>query len=807
MLLLLRAVRSAGLALGLALALSAAARPLFAAPAAQTSGVTLNARGGFDGYYKDGTWVPVRVTVANDGPDLSGTLAISSPRTDGGQTLFTRAVELPTQSRREFFFYVAPEGFVSTLDVTLTSGNRKLATAAVRLVQASANDVVYGVLAGSATPFNILSEVDPVTGTAWVGQLDVSDLPPLGTAWQSLDVLIVSDVDTGVLTPEQRAALAGWVADGGRLIVAGGPNWQKTAAGLLELLPFAPSGTTTFADAGPWGLFAESEPPPGSVVAATGTLAPGAVTLLKAGETPLVTARRSGFGQVVFLAADPAFAPFKGWDGMPGVFRAILSSPLARPSWAGGFRTNWSAANDALNAAPGLDLPSAFQICGFLGLYLIIVGPLNYLVLKRFNRRELAWLTIPVIVLVFSGASYLFGYQLRGGQATLHRLAVVQVWPDSARAQVDAAVGLLSPRRATYDVQFGDGFLVKPMPYQPGIDTLAQAAGTQVNGLRAEIGQMRAFLAQGQVDAPHFGASLTLSASGGNLTLDGAVTNLSDLRLQDVVLLAPGGVLRLGAFDPGETQPIHLALTSGQAAPAMLNAGTPILPPGAKPGSYYPGTTSDTTVDDILGNSNYYQDKALYRRYSLLSAAVNSSNGSGRGGGVYLVGWSATSPLPVTLAGKPFGTVDQSVYFIALRPQLQLGQGTISIPPGAQMWSIVDPGNAGSPMPYNFYIYPGYTFALKYEPAQPVPFHGVRALTLHLTNYGTTGLAPLSVSLWDYTEGVWAPQPNLVWGDTRLPDPARWVSPAGEIQVRVENGATAQASNIEALDFTVVVEQ
>ncbi len=797
------------LGITLTLGLLASAQPLSAAPLSQNIGLTLSARGGFDGYYKEGTWVPVRVTVANDGPDVNGTLAITSPRMDGGNTLFTRAVELPTQSRREFFFYVAPEGFVSTLEVTLTSGGRKLATTTVRLAQASANDIIYGVLAGSFSPFNILADVDPVTGTAWVAQLDAADLPPLGTAWQSLDVLIVSDVDTGALTPEQRAALAGWVADGGRLIVAGGPSWQKTSAGLRDLLPLAPASTITLEDPAAFGAYAASVPPVGSVVAAVGATTSGAVTLLKAGDTPLVTVRRSGFGNVTFLAADPSLVPFKGWDGLPGLFRAILSQPIARPSWAGGFRTNWSPANDAINALPGLDLPSALQICGFLGLYLLVVGPLNYLVLRRLQRRELAWLTIPMIVVVFSGAAYLFGYQLRGGQATLHRLAVVQVWPDSERAQVDAVVGLLSPRRTTYDLQFGDGFLVKPMPYQPGVDALEQASGTTVPALRAEIGQMRAFLAEGQVTAPRFEADLMLSISGGNLTLSGTVTNRSDLRLHDVVLLASGGVLRLGDFEPGATENIQLLLTSGRAIPAMLNAAAPILPPGPKPapGSYYQGNTYDTTVDDILGSSNYYSDKALYRRYSLLTAAVNSQNGSGRGGGVYLVGWTDASPVPISVVDKSFVTVDQSVYFLALRPRLNLGQGRFTIPPGAMTWSIVDPGNVGSPTPYDLYIYPGYMFALKFEPAQLVPFATVQALMLHLTNSGVTGAVPLQVYLWDYSEGAWVLQSGLVWGDTPISNPARWVSSGGEVQVRIENGAAAPQTNIEELDFTLVVEQ
>ena len=204
-----------------------------AAPTAPAAAVTLAVHAGFDGYYKDQSWLPVRITVANDGPDTKGTLRVSVPRANGAADLkITRDVDLPTQSRREVFLYIPTESFLSALQVTLSDGKTDLASASARVVQASTGDLIYGVLAGSPSSFNVLSALKPASGTAYVAQLDAADLPPVSLAWHALDVLVVSDVDTGVLSPEQRTALAEWVASGGRLIVGGGPTWQKTAAGL-----------------------------------------------------------------------------------------------------------------------------------------------------------------------------------------------------------------------------------------------------------------------------------------------------------------------------------------------------------------------------------------------------------------------------------------------------------------------------------------------------------------------------------------------------------------------------------------------
>ena len=803
----------------------AGAASAFAAPLAQ-SGLTFSIRAGFDGYYKDGYWIPVRVTVANDGPDLSGTLRISVPRNYGAsETIFSRAVDLPTQSRREIVLYVIPEGALTTLDVVLVNEKNKVAASkSVRMTQITPTDLLYGVLAGSASSFNSLADLDPGNGAAFLAQLEVGDLPPAGRGWKALDALVISDVDTGALTPEQRAALSGWVAGGGRLVVAGGPAWQKTTAGVADLLPVVPATTRTLADLRTLGAFAAFPPPEGSGVAAEGSLAPDAVILAGLDRFPLVAMRRTGFGQVTFLALDPAFAPLKGWDGIEGLFRNILSIPADRPSWVNGL-SNWPSAQQAVTALPNLELPSTWQVCGFMLVYLILIGPLNYLVLRRLKRRELAWLTIPGIVLVFSGAAYISGYQLSGTRALLHQLTVVQVWPDADQAQVDTLVGLFSPRRASYDVEFAPGFLVRPMPDSSGYGGAADAVKveqgdrTRLFGVNTEVAAVESFVVQGQIPAPHFESALTLGvASGGSLSLTGTVTNLSDLTLTDVVLLGPGpgSAQRLGQLNPGQTQTISLYLGGARARPSPPNTiapaslvGSPGLLPPPYTGGYY-----DSTLDDVFGTSGgyyyNYADREQFRRFSLLSSVIDQYNNAGRGNGVYLVGWTAITPreASASVTNRAFGTLDTTLYLIALQPEISLGSGTATVvPPALMTWTLLEASaQGGTPSPYDYYAYTGDRYALRFVPAQPLVFRTVRELTLRLTSYGLTGIPDLDVELWDFSEARWSLQRGLIWGENAVSDPARFVGPGGEILVRIQNNSVAQTS-IENMDFTLVVER
>lgn len=796
-------------------------RPGLAEPQAQAnSGITLVARAGFDGYYKDGFWLPIRVTVENNGADVSGTLAIANPQGyTNNTTIFTRQLDLPTQSKREFFLHIAPEAPASSVKVALNSDGKELKAVSARVTSLAAGSLLFGILANTPSAYNAIVQVTPATGSSYLAQLEAVDLPAQSFAWQALDVLVISDVDTGALSSEQRAALANWVTSGGQLVVMGGPGWQKTAAGIREVLPLVPTGTQTLNDLSALATYAGStDPISGATVVATGELAPGASALLKANSVPLIATKRFGFGQVIFFAVDPAFAPLKNWNGLPDLFRRVLSVPLDRPSWALGM-SNWSQVQTAVGALPNLQLPNPLLICGFLGFYLLIVGPVNYFALRFIKRRELAWFTIPVIVLGFSVTAYITGFFFIGGQAVLHQLSIVQVWPDANEARVDQAVGVFSPNRTTYTLEFARGFLARQIPNIggaiPSTINVEQGEASQLSGIRTDIASIQGFVSQGFVSAPKFESNLRVEVNGGSAQLIGEIVNRSALTLKDAVLLAPGGVLRLGDFAPNQTQQISMPLTSGRATPAPSNtivpvAGGIVSNPYAAP--YYP-SVYDSTIDDIIGNTQYYNDRESYRRYTLLSAAINTYTGNatiGRGSGFYLAGWVTGTPAPARLTNAGFRSDDLSVYLIGLRADFDFGSGTITVSPGLMTWTPLSYGQSGSSAsPYDTTLYTGDTFGLRFNSVQPLRYSRVQDLTLNLygSSYGVSGntnVTPL-VALWDFETDEWVELDVPAYGTHTVSEPERFVGPDGEIRARLSSPG-ADSISLSTLDFNLTVE-
>ena len=243
----------------------------------------------------------MRVLIENDGPSIDGRVEITLPRADGGEVINSYPVSLPTQSRKELTLYLYPETTIPNLEVAvLDTSGQVITKRTAPLKSVSTGDRLYGILADQPSVYNVLSELDPPGGNANVANLTLHDLPDRAAALDSLNTLILSDVDTGELIEVQRSALSAWVANGGRLIVSGGPGWQKTSAGLRELLPLSPASTILLEDLSALKTYAGSATSPGSAIVATGDLTPDAQVVLKQAETPLIIRRRTAWAKSFF---------------------------------------------------------------------------------------------------------------------------------------------------------------------------------------------------------------------------------------------------------------------------------------------------------------------------------------------------------------------------------------------------------------------------------------------------------------------------------------------------------------------------
>ncbi len=761
------------------------------------SAVTLSVEAGLDSYYRVGQWLPVRVLMENNGPAIDGRVEATLRRPDNGSVTYRYPINLPTQSRKEITLYLSPQEYINRLKIALLDQNgQSIAQQEQPMKALNPDDRLYGILADRPSAFNVLTEIDPPNGAALTAQLTTHGLPDRAVALDMLDTLIVSNVDTGALSESQRAALSAWIANGGRLIVAGGAGWQKTAAGLLQLLPVQPSNTTTLNDSAALKSFATTTAAPGDMIIATGTLAADAQPLVAEADVPLIIRRPHGFGEVYYLGFDPAM--LVQWDGLSAFYRQLITSEVKKPNWAYGVQ-GWDSASSAAAMIPNLSLPPVSLFCGFAVLYMIILGPVNYFIVRALKRRELAWVTTPLLAVGFLLGAFLIGTLMRGNEPAINRLALVQVWPTADRARLTGIVGLYAPQRAAYEVKADQGLLLHPplddRPYQrdaPADWTLSNDADTQQARVEMDISEVKTLSAEGDMAAPPFEVETHIVVDDNGARTTGSVTNHSDLTLQNAVLLGPSQAIEVGTVKPGDRVPVTFKLErAAQAAQADSNNAP-----------YY--GYNDTTVQDIVGPYYYGNpDRIQARRYELVNALLhgyNSINRS-RGDGLYLVGWSEQSPLAVNINSPSFGAYDTTLYVVDLKPSLQIMSGTLTLPPGMFTWKSENPN--GPPFaPYDSEVYPG-THVVQFNLARPIAYETVQDLVLHLKGSGPAQNS-LTLALWNYRTKDWTPLPAVKAGDNPIANPAQYVGPGGEIRVQLE-AVSNSYPHLDQLDFTLIV--
>jgi hypothetical protein len=792
----------------LTLILALAMPALLALGPAQQSGVEMTIAAGYNGFFRGGQWIPVQINATNRGDDITGEVRVRTGDLSSiAGTTYSTPLDLPRDSRKQVFLYVSLEGFSRDLQVELVdnAGNIvRRASTRVRVVDQG--DVLYAVITQSPLGAVDLTGVQPGIASAHQVTWQPDDLPPLAEALAGLDVMMFHDVDTGALSTDQVRAVERWVRSGGHLIVTGGDTWQRTTAAFQEILPATLQGTAPLADSAALAEYLRTDPD-GLDVETTVTRAdpaPGARVLVYADDRPLIVRGTFGSGTVDFLAFDPQAEPVRSWSDKTSLWAALITSTGQRPSWAGGF-SSWSIAREATLTTTGTVLPTFLQLCGFLTLYIVLVGPANYLILRRLNRRELAWVTIPLLIAIFSVLAYTVGFNLRGNVATINRLSVARLWPDSDEAEIHTLIGVHSPRRTEYDIAAEPGTLLRTLPgignaFGTPVD-INESVRTIAEGVPIDAGTVSSFAASGFGAAPEIQLSAEWDLTPGQSpSIRGTVVNTSDITLEDAVVIARGASHQLGTLPPGARRSFTIAISMDLPGPLALGSPySPIIPftPGwqgtNRPGWCFSPEGLYLTLPDVIGDVAFPcrtgsvspEDQEIRRRYRLLGALiVDRDESGGRGAGVTLFAWAEQPLVEIDLLDRPQDTDDTTLY-IAEFPVTVRADVEAEIPPALTTWTTL-PGGVANLTPLQFQLTGTDVAEFQFLPLPEMRLDRVSQIDLYFDGQGR-----LNVEIWDWESDLWRPvalDPNDPI--TTIGGAARYAGPENAVNVRVSSADT-----------------
>lgn len=558
---------------------------LWSRPAAASGSIELRTEAGYDGKMKEGQWFPVKFVVTSTSEDVSGDLVVQIANPIGGNdTTYIKSVDLPKQTSKVVWmslpgvsyneknnsikFY---KGGISKGEIMpISKGNNYITTAPTQSIQ-------VGVLARDTDTLNFLSLLQSKNMAVTVIHLKPEQLPGESVMLDSLDVLALNDFASDQLKEDQVKAITSWVNRGGTLVLAGGAGYPKTAKAFESLSPVAYTGTASLYALSSLEQASGKELKLGEpfTISTSGLRAGEVITQEQ--QQPLFAKKNTGSGEVWYVAYDLALNPIASWSGNPEIWEKVLqrhSGPTNLKQVRPGGNSVWDQFREiqyTLDYFPSLEQPSFFTLLIAFLIYVVLVAPILYLLLKKMDKREWAWIMIPAISILSSLVIFIIGSSDKR-TPLIHTLNTLEL-DGNGNGQRISAAAVFVPNGGSYELE-------APKATQTVVaDSTNQNSGyyNQLTGISEQYIRQDAEKTQIQwSDVPYwsvrkawmksddteqlgkFEVNLAADSNG----LKGEISNGTKSDLTDIHILLNRKIYSVGELKVGEKKPIALASPS-----------------------------------------------------------------------------------------------------------------------------------------------------------------------------------------------------------------------------------------------------
>lgn len=551
-------------------------------PTSASAKTTLDVVLGVDGFVAPGKPIPVRVTIKADRL-IKGTV-VARANDFASQSDTAVSIEVAGGATKEVLLVVSGSmqnpGQSPAVRVVITDASGELASAEVSATTRSDQEIVGAfpqLLARGKAPETTKLIID--AGTAHLSAFAIDDLTVPG-AVETFDILAATSADLGALSANPKRELFGWIARGGRLLVQAEP-------GEIEAV-----------------LPAEWQPPAGGRVAA-------------------------GRGEVGLISAGA------WWDRLePTPTRSMIEDAQVGPQM-GGFPLANAIAADA-----GFQSARVGWLVGFLALYVLIAGPVAYLVLKRMRRPGLLWTVVPALAALFTVGAAVVGrsqqHTNRAGYATLVESSPAGSWSFGSIGALARGGSLRSTLPEGWRPAItGSPFMGNGGPQSSVRSTLTKT-GTELS-VATGVGQFELLSGYGPTARPP--SYHIVATSPDDDTVTGTVKNTSGSALTNVAVFSGYSAASIGPLGVGEEKTFTISRVS---TPHNFQNG-PMDDPRA------------TIWPDINGWQGPPQLGGPVNGALWTSFLGDTGSNVFRLGRVVVAGWSRDEAAPFPVAGEASG--------------------------------------------------------------------------------------------------------------------------------------------------------
>ena len=453
-------------------------------------------RVGIGGCYKVGQWTPVEITLRGGNAAMTGGVTLTVPDGDGVPSRVSTPVNRPCQvlpGRDTTVLLFARFGRTDSDAMVRFHVDDKVVAEREYTAAIEADDKHFA--SAMTTDQRLFVEIGP--GSAGVEDavtlagrdsmneprvVRLSEVDSLPTRWygyEGVDAVVISTSRPEVFhkllggSNARVEALDHWIRMGGKLVLLVGSQGSEILDASGPLARFAPGkleSMTPLHSTEALELYVENA----ASVAAPGQrvdmLAPRLKDITgeveaRESDLPMIIRAARGFGQVVFVAADLDCPPLNQWKDRKRLMAMLLGVPTKREDVVRentaimqmGYEDISGQLRSAMDEFTGVRLvPFAAVVAGILA-YIVLVGPVDYFLLRKFRRLEWTWITFPLVVIAFSMAAYFLAYAFKGEELRVNQVDLVDVDVAGGLARGTTWANVFSPRAERYDLRLRPG--------------------------------------------------------------------------------------------------------------------------------------------------------------------------------------------------------------------------------------------------------------------------------------------------------------------------------------------------------------
>ena len=399
----------------------------------------------------------------------------------------------------------------------------------------------------------------------------------------------------------------------------------------------------------------------------------GATLVPLLGDAASAVVGRAGFGRVALVPFDASSLPLDGTDAAVAFWRPVLAELMELPDPSADDTGNnyyynrdtqrrnraQSDVADALGDVPGAGTFGFGYVAAVLVGLALVVGPVDWFVLKALGRQPWTWATTAGwVVLVTAGAVWA-GSAVKSGDLHFRTLTVVDEIDGRRVAAVDVA-GLYAPQTDDYALTVPPGSWWQPLAtdqysrpsgYRTDLAFDQDYRGSAPAPMRVSVWNLRFLRGERPAEGPGvIDADLRVEPDGDGWRLVGKVTNRGVATIAGfAVFTEPGFVPDSRPIPPGGTVEVSVALRPWPSGGNTVeHPQNPTRRSGASLGTDFavPNTGRDLTTwaADVADGRSEAIDRMLLAGGTACVYAAHETPG----------------PTPVTLAAPALpGTVEK----------------------------------------------------------------------------------------------------------------------------------------------------